>query len=224
MSTTSLEVKSGTVLVQDITSIGTSSITHANCHRCGKPTTGTYINGQPTCAWCVAELEAKRGNWSEPWGNYSTGPSPKIAPREETIRIKYFTHEIWKLQYIDKGNWIDLRAAEDIKMKAGEFKLIPLGVAIELPQGYEAIMAPRSSTFKKYGVFEANSIGVIDESYCGDNDMWRFAAYATRDTFIAQNERICQFRIIEHQPHLNFETVESLGNVDRSGFGSTGTI
>lgn len=142
----------------------------------------------------------------------------------KTIRVKYFDKDLIPLEYIGHGisDWVDLRCAEDISLKAGEAKLISLGIAIELPVGYEAIMAPRSSTFKQWGIMEANSIGVIDEAYCGDNDMWRFAAYATRDTQVMKNDRICQFRIIEHQPALVFETVEHLGNADRNGFGSTG--
>jgi len=144
--------------------------------------------------------------------------------KAKTLKIKYFNKDMPPLQVIEdtKSNWIDLRCSEDVWMNEGEFKLLPLGIAIQLPRGYEAIMAPRSSTFKNYGIMETNSIGVIDESYCGDNDMWKFAAYATRDTLIKKNDRICQFRIVEHQPHLFFETVDHLGNADRSGFGSTG--
>ena len=138
-----------------------------------------------------------------------------------TIRIKYL-RDIQKLERFCVGDWIDLRAAEDVTMKAGEYRMIPLGVAMELPHGYEALVAPRSSTFKKYGVILANSIGVIDESYKGDNDEWNFLAYAMRDTVIHKNERICQFRIIQHQPMISLEEVETLGNPDRGGIGSTG--
>ena len=119
---------------------------------------------------------------------------------------------------------MDLRCAEDTRIKAGEYKMIPLGIAMELPKGYEALVVPRSSTFKKYGIIAVNSIGVIDESYCGDGDEWNFLAFATRPTFIAKNERICQFRIIEHQPMLEFTAVETLGNEDRGGIGSTGRV
>ena len=140
-----------------------------------------------------------------------------------SIRIKYFTDKIDKLTYVDgKSDWIDLRASEDVELKAGEFKLIPLGVAMELPKGYEAHLVPRSSTFKNYGILQTNSCGIIDCSYCGDEDMWRMPVYATRDTVIHQNDRICQFRIVENQPKITFDEVESLGNVDRGGFGSTG--
>ena len=141
----------------------------------------------------------------------------------EKIKIKYFTDKNEKLRYIDgKSDWIDLRAAEDITLKAGEFKLIPLGVAMELPKGYEAHVVPRSSTFKNFGVLQTNSMGVIDETYCGDNDQWFFPALAMRDTQIKVNDRICQFRIMKHQPQIDFEETERLKNSDRGGHGSTG--
>lgn len=137
------------------------------------------------------------------------------------IKIKYL-RDIDKIERLDVGDWVDLRCAEDTIIHAGEYKMIPLGIAMELPQGYEALVAPRSSTFKKYGVLLVNSIGIIDESYKGDNDEWNFLAYAMRDTYIPKNERICQFRIIEHQPSIELVEVESLGNADRGGIGSTG--
>lgn len=137
------------------------------------------------------------------------------------IKVKYFT-DIEPLQQIEGGDWIDLRAAEDVEMKAGDFKLIPLGVAMELPEGYEAHAVPRSSTFKKWGVIQTNHMGVLDHSYKGDNDQWMFPALAMRDTVIHKNDRICQFRIVENQPNLNFITVDHLENPDRGGFGSTG--
>lgn len=141
----------------------------------------------------------------------------------EKIRIKYFTDKIEKLRYIDgKSDWIDLRAAEDVILKAGEFKLIPLGIAMKLPKGYEAHVVPRSSTFKNFGILQTNSMGIIDETYCGDNDQWFFPALAMRDTEIHVNDRICQFRIMSHQPHIEFETAEMLDGTDRGGFGSTG--
>ena len=139
------------------------------------------------------------------------------------IRIKYFYDDIEKLQYIDgKSDWIDLRATEDVEMKAGEFRLIPLGIAMKLPKGYEAHVIPRSSTFKNFGIIQTNSMGLIDESYCGDNDQWFMPALAMRDTKICKNDRICQFRIMEHQPALEFESVDVLGHKDRGGLGSTG--
>ncbi len=141
----------------------------------------------------------------------------------EKIKIKYFTEDIDKLTYIDgKSDWIDLRASETVELRAGEFKLIPLGVAMELPRGYEAHVVPRSSTFKNYGILQTNSCGIIDGSYCGDQDMWRMPVYATRDTVIGKNERICQFRIVENQPKIVFEEVASLDGENRGGFGSTG--
>ena len=141
----------------------------------------------------------------------------------KTIKIKYFTYKIDKLTYIDgKSDWIDLRAAEEVALKKGEFKLIPLGVAMELPEGYEAHVVPRSSTFKNFGIIQTNHQGVIDCSYCGDNDQWFMPAYAVRDTQIHINDRICQFRIMENQPKLSFEQVQSLDNADRGGHGSTG--
>lgn len=141
----------------------------------------------------------------------------------EKIRIKYFTDKIEKLRYIDgKSDWIDLRAAEDVTLKAGEFKLIPLGIAMELPKGYEAHVVPRSSTFKNFGILQTNSMGIIDETYCGDNDQWFFPALAMRDTQIHVNDRICQFRIMSHQPQVEFAMTEMLGGKDRGGFGSTG--
>lgn len=138
------------------------------------------------------------------------------------IKVKYFT-DIEPLKFIEnKSDWYDLRSAEEVEMKAGDFKLIKLGVAIELPAGYEAIVAPRSSTFKNYGIIQANSIGVIDESYCGDNDQWMMPAIALRDTVIHKNDRICQFRIISHQPSHIIKIVEKLEGPDRGGIGSTG--
>ena len=138
------------------------------------------------------------------------------------IYIKYFCKDIDKIEKISKGDWIDLRAAEDIEFKAGEFKLIPLGIGMILPEGYEAHVAPRSSTYKNFGIIQTNSIGVIDNSYCGENDEWKMAAYALRDTVIHKNDRICQFRIIEKQPEFSFVEVEHLKEESRGGFGSTG--
>lgn len=139
------------------------------------------------------------------------------------IKIKYM-RDVEPIKLLECGDWIDLRTAEDIELKAGEYKMIPLGVAMELPKGYEALMLPRSSTFKKYGVILVNSMGVIDESYCGDSDEWNFLAYALRDTKIPKNERICQFRILEHQPPVDIVEVDVLGNKNRGGIGSTGRL
>lgn len=142
---------------------------------------------------------------------------------KETIKIRYFTDEIEKLEYIDgKSDWIDLRCSEETVMKAGDFRLIPLGVAMELPEGYEAHLVPRSSTYKNFGIIQTNSCGIVDGSYCGDEDMWRMPALAMRDTVIHVGDRIAQFRIFKNQPEIVFEEVEHLGNASRGGFGSTG--
>lgn len=138
------------------------------------------------------------------------------------IKIKYVKDGMEKIVQIDRGDWIDLRTPEDIYLEPGEYKLIPLGVAMALPPNYEALLIPRSSTFKKYGVIQTNSIGLIDETYCGDNDEWLFPVYATRAVVIPKNTRICQFRILKHQPTVAFAEVEHLSDTDRGGFGSTG--
>lgn len=141
----------------------------------------------------------------------------------ETIQIKYYTDTIPPLCYVaGKSDWIDLYAAESVTLRAGEFRLIPLGVAIALPEGYEAHLVPRSSTFKNYGILQTNSMGVVDYTYRGDGDQWYMPAYATRDVTIEQNARICQFRIMKHQPQLQFVQVDHLEDTDRGGFGSTG--
>lgn len=141
----------------------------------------------------------------------------------EKIKIKYHA-DIDKIEKISVGDWVDLRCAEQTYMLAGTYKMISLGVSMQLPEGYEAIVLPRSSTFKNYGILLANSMGVIDNSYCGDNDVWKFLAYATKDTCIPKNERICQFRIQKNQPEIEFEEVDHLGNEDRGGIGSTGRV
>lgn len=137
------------------------------------------------------------------------------------ILVKYLA-DIEPIEVIEGGDWIDLRSAEDIELEVGEFKLIPLGVAIQLPKGYEALVVPRSSTYKKYKIIQTNSIGVIDEKYCGDGDQWYMPVVADEKTVIHKNDRICQFRIIEHQPTFEIKAVDTLGNDDRGGFGSTG--
>lgn len=139
----------------------------------------------------------------------------------ESIKIKYHA-DIDKIQPIEVGNWIDLRSAGTVYLKAGAYTQISLGVSMKLPEGYHAIVAPRSSAFKKYGILMANSIGIIDSSYCGNNDVWQFPAFATRNTTIPKNERICQFCIVKNQPMLAFEEVEDMEEPDRGGFGSTG--
>lgn len=139
----------------------------------------------------------------------------------KNIEIKYFA-DIEKLVQKDGSDWIDLRSAENIELKKGEFKLVPLGVGMKLPQGFEAHIVPRSSTFKNFGIIQTNHQAVIDESYCGDNDQWFYPIYAMRDTKIEKNDRICQFRIIKKQPRINFLEVEKLSEENRGGFGHTG--
>ncbi len=149
----------------------------------------------------------------------------KTEKLEKTIRIKYHSDSIEKLRYIGEGrsDWIDLRCAEDRHLSAGEFALINLGVSVRLPEGYEMLVAPRSSTFINFGLIQTNSVGIVDESYCSDSDVLMWPSYATRDVDIHVNDRLCQFRIIEHQPKIVFEEVESLGGLARGGFGTSGT-
>lgn len=150
----------------------------------------------------------------------------------EAIKVRYADKDIGKLRYIDgKSDWIDLRAAEDVFIPEGEYKLISLGVAMKLPEGYEAHIVPRSSLFKNYGIIQTNHCGIIDGSYCGSNDIWRFPAYCLQGkdiinskvgSMIHKNDRICQFRIVRNQPEIRFEEVENLYNANRGGVGSTG--
>ncbi len=138
------------------------------------------------------------------------------------IKIKYHNSELEKLRSLSVGDWIDLRAAERVELKAGEFRLISLGVSMKLPEGYEAHIAPRSSSFAKWGFLQVNSVGVVDNSYAGTNDIWKLPVYATRDAVIEVNDRICQFRIMERMPQIIFTEVDALDDADRGGFGSTG--
>ncbi len=142
---------------------------------------------------------------------------------EQTIRIQYLDETIPRLEYIGgKSDWIDLRAAETVVLQKGEFRLIHLGVAMKLPEGFEAHVAPRSSTFRNWKILQTNSVGVIDSSYCGKDDWWKLPVYATEDVTIEKGSRIAQFRIVENQPKINF-VEEALGEKNRGGFGSTGT-
>ena len=138
------------------------------------------------------------------------------------IKIKYHTNFDKPIEKIAKGDWIDLKSAVTYEYKKGDFFLVNLGVSMELPKGYEALLAPRSSTFKKYGLIVANSIGVIDNLYHSDDDVWMLPVYALRDGHINKNDRVAQFRILENQPKIEFEVVEHLNNKPRGGFGSTG--
>lgn len=140
----------------------------------------------------------------------------------ETIKIKYCRPGMALIEPISNGDWIDLRAGERVCVRAGDYVQIPLGIAVQLPEGYEAIIAPRSSTYKQFGIVPVNGIGIIDESYCGDGDEWHFLAYALRSHVIPKNARIAQFRIVRHQPPVELKIVETLGNPDRGGIGSTG--
>ena len=142
----------------------------------------------------------------------------------ETIKIKYFTNDIVHLEKLSQGDWIDLRTSKDIELHRGEFQLIPLGVGMILPEGYEAHIVPRSSTFMKYGIIQTNHVGIIDNSYSGEKDEWKMAVYAFANNVIPKNTRICQFRIVEKQPPIEFEVVEHLNSDSRGGFGSTGSI
>nr|DAH19622.1 MAG TPA: dUTPase [Caudoviricetes sp.] len=138
------------------------------------------------------------------------------------IKIKYHDSDMERIQKISQGDWIDLRAAETVELQKGDFKVISLGVSIELPDGYEAHVVPRSSTYKNFKVIQANSMGVIDNSYSGDNDVWMFPAIALEDTKIEKGDRICQFRIVKCMSKVNFKEVDHLGELSRGGFGSTG--
>lgn len=151
------------------------------------------------------------------------------------IRIKYFDGAV-RLKKIAKGNWIDVYANKDIFIKHNERAMIPLGFALELPKGWEAHLAPRSSTFKSWGIIQTNGVGVVDDTYIGDNDQWHMPVYCLvpkdvqvvegkeeKGTFIKKGDKIGQFRIMEVMPQIEFEEVESFGNCDRGGFGTTGT-
>lgn len=138
------------------------------------------------------------------------------------LKVKYFDKEIEKIKKINKGDWIDLRSAAAMFLTKGQFALIPLGVGMVLPEGYEAHIAPRSSTFKNWKILQVNSVGIVDNSYSGDTDQWMMPVFATEDTEIKKNDRICQFRIIEKMPELEIEEVEHLNDKSRGGFGSTG--
>jgi dUTP pyrophosphatase len=142
--------------------------------------------------------------------------------RGKRIRVKYFVKGLEPLEKINVGDWIDLRAGETVSIKKGDYYLIRLGVGMILPDGYEALVLPRSSTPYKFGIMVANSMGVIDNSYCGDADEWKFPAVALRDTVIRKGDRIAQFRIMENQPRLRFQTVTALKANSRGGIGSTG--
>ncbi|MCL2496266.1 MAG: deoxyuridine 5'-triphosphate nucleotidohydrolase [Clostridiales bacterium] len=139
------------------------------------------------------------------------------------IEVMYHS-DTEKITVHENGDWLDLRAAERVEFKAGEHKLISLGVSMRLPAGYEAHVAPRSSTFKHWGLLQTNSPGIIDESYAGPEDIWFFSAYATRDTVVEKNERICQFRLVEKMPRPQIQEVDYLNSPKRGGYGSSGRV
>ena len=177
----------------------------------------------------LADIKRRYGEDSSQYRNalelvtkYNKEEREILNMESKKIQIKYFSDRIVKIDKISKGDWIDLRAAEDVVLKKGESKLLHLGVGMKLPAGYEAHLVPRSSTFKEFGIIQTNHMGIIDNSYCGNNDEWRYPVYALRDTEIHINDRICQFRIMENQPDIQFEVVDFLNDEDRNGFGSTG--
>lgn len=172
-----------------------------------------------------AETAGEKGNRGESqgYGREFRFCDSEEKTMEEILKVKYHSKEIEKLRYIaGKSDWVDLRSSENVTLKKGEFRLICLGISVEIPKGYEMLVAPRSSTFRNFGLIQTNSLGIVDESYCGDNDLLYMPVMAVRDTEVHVNDRICQFRLLKHQPELRFEEVESLGNQDRGGFGSTG--
>lgn len=138
------------------------------------------------------------------------------------IKIKYFDETVPRIEKIEKGDWIDLRSAGEYHFIKGAYLKIDLGIGMKLPRGYEAHIVPRGSTYKNFGIIQANHMGVVDESYCGDNDRWFLSALAWRDGVINVGDRVCQFRIVKKMPKFKFKEVKNLGKVDRGGFGSTG--
>lgn len=138
------------------------------------------------------------------------------------IKVKYFSDKIDKIKQTENGDRIDLRSAENVKLRAGESAIIKLGIGMILPDGYEAQIVPRSSTYKNWKIIQTNSLGVIDNSYSGDDDQWGMPVLAIEDTEIHINDRICQFRIKEKMPKVEIVEVEHLNPTSRGGFGSTG--
>lgn len=143
-------------------------------------------------------------------------------PEPLTILVRYHDPDLGKLSVAVNGDWVDLRCADTVRLDAGQFAILPLGISMRLPDGYEAHIAPRSSTFKRWGILQTNGVGVIDNSYSGDNDIWGMPVYATRETTICKGDRVCQFRIMRRMKPVHFEEVAHLDGDDRGGFGSTG--
>lgn len=167
--------------------------------------------------WCLLHDDAINQN------DFCSKGERRIPENAMTIKVKYLNPFVKELKH-GNGDWIDLQAAESKLLKKGEYYEMPLGVAVQLPENCSAIVAPRSSLFRYYGLLCANSFGVIDSNYCGDNDEWHFLIYATRDVYIPLGARICQFRVISVGDPVVFETVKELGNPDRGGLGSTGVF
>lgn len=174
-----------------------------------------YCDMYSKCYCCKRSYPIDSSKYKSYGDNYSTD--------DYKIKIKMLSHEIEKPAVTKVGNWVDLRSAEDVELKNGEHAIIKLGIAVELGAGYEAHIVPRSSTFKNFGIIQTNHMGVIDETYCGDNDEWGMPVLAVRDTKINKGDRICQFRVVKAMGELDIDYVETLGNPDRNGFGSTGT-
>lgn len=209
------------------------------CPFCGSTNIGLVLDGHPLykgkqaytnyvhCNFCNAHGGAVMGIAAERWnkGHVKKKACAIWNERREQrveIRIKYHHNELEKIEKKAIGDWVDLRAAATVRLKQGEFKLIPLGISMKLPEGYEANVVPRSSTFKNFGVIQTNSFGVIDSSYCGDDDQWFMPVYATRDTTIHFNDRICQFRINRVMEPVMFSETDFLEGENRGGHGSTG--
>lgn len=185
------------------------------CEMCG---VNTNMKGSVK----ISTSEGKYRKYNVCWSCANKIIEAVESPNELDVKVKYF-RDMVSIAKINGGDWIDLRAGEDVTLSQGEYKLIPLGVGMILPDGYEAHVVPRSSTFKNFGIISANSIGIIDNSYSGDDDEWQFPAIALRDTHIKKGDRICQFRIVKNQPPVYFEQVSHLNNKSRGGIGSTGT-
>lgn len=181
-----------------------------------------FCDSQPNCDSCPLDGCDKFEYCSKKTLREYMKKAGLLKGKTKKIKIKYFDQEIEKIQKISVGDWIDLRSAERVELKAGEYKLLRLGVGMILPDGYEAHVLPRSSTPSKFGIMCANSMGVIDNSYSGDADEWKFPAVAIRDTTIKKGDRICQFRIVKNQPAIEFEIVDHLNEISRGGIGSTG--
>ena len=197
---------------------------HYKCTHCGAE--APYVTHSNYCGNCGTrfdKVDTLGGTMDVVYRDEDMPKETVNIHEEDPVEIKVLYHaDIDPLEVIEQGDWIDLRCAENVTMYPGESQLISLGVSIQLPEGYEAIVAPRSSAFKHFGITMTNSFGVIDNSYCGPNDIWRFPAYFTRGGIIPKNTRIAQFRIQRNQPKMKILTVDNLANADRGGFGSTG--